>query len=760
MSGLPHLSCAFVDHSEIPVNKVGFAFVALLIFLALPSGLLASSIGPIPAENNETSETFTLEPVVVAASKLHEKDRHVPGSVTILTSKEIENTGIKESQDLNGYIPNFRFWTFGNRGGIGVMNIRGLFNQNQADTAVTMYIDDVPHSDLHSFDMPLYGVEQIEVLSGPQGTLFGKNTQGGVINIVTKKPGDTPEILMNIEGGSYRSRSARAWAGGPVMAGKVFISVSGLADARNGWLRNTYTGTDIGERRTLSGKVQARWLPSDKWEVLYTAAIEDYDDTGGHFLVPIDKTGYTFSWLPAYYGMLGRPVPSVGLRAFEVWQDCNGKSKTDADRQSLRITGSASRFDVTSVTTWRNRNLSYSMDGDLTPLDFETYHTRHHLEEWSQELRIQSPRDQTVFQWLVGAFYDHRRERFKTWYELGTDYPAVVLGLVPHTSQDVTVDANFGDKTRALFGQASYRIFTERVGLTAGLRYEEVKKEMNRQHYFVVGGRIASLREGYPLVYGGTTSYPGGNSDSTSFREWLPKFIVDFRIMPEHMIYVSTARGYKPGGFDYRADNPGSFRFVSETSWTYEAGAKTQWLGNRVRLNLAAFYTRVSNYQDIISYDAYTLSYRNVGRAVIRGIETSAVFRPVNGFELAANAGIVDAAYRDYIDPATGVDYSGKAIVLTPRYNFGVAAQYRFTVGLYLRGEMIGYGRSYSDQANRNGLATYTLLNARIGYKVHAFDIYAYGKNLTNREYFVMGVGNLGIVGEPLMIGMGVTLTL
>jgi iron complex outermembrane receptor protein len=226
------------------------------------------------------------------------------------------------------------------------------------------------------------------------------------------------------------------------------------------------------------------------------------------------------------------------------------------------------------------------------------------------------------------------------------------------------------------------------------------------------------------------------------------------------MVYINAAKGYKPGGFDYRTDNPDFFRFDSETSWTYEAGTKTVWLDKKLSLDLAAFYTHVSDYQDIISYDPYTFSYRNVGSADIWGLESSVALRPVTGMELKANAGCLEAKYHDYIDPATGANYDGKNIVLTPQYTFGLAAQYRFDLGLYMRGELNGYGKVYLDQANTNQLAPYALANARIGYKIKLLDVYIYGKNLTNKEYYVMGVDKLGIIGEPRMVGIGVILSI
>jgi iron complex outermembrane receptor protein len=722
----------------------------LLFFLTLPA---AAAEPADPAYLNDDNILV----ISITPNKREEILQETPAAVTAISEKTMEESHIVETRDIDGHVPNFRFFSFGNRGGVGVMNMRGLFNQNQADTAVTLYVDDAPYADVHAFDHPLYDVERIEVLRGPQGALFGKNTEGGVVNIITRKPGNVWEGGVNTEVTSDAGFAVRPSLSGPLVTDKLFIGLSGVIDSSQGWIGNAYDGGAIGGRDTKSGLAKIRWTPTNDWDIQFTVSDDSYRDIGGFFMLPVDRDEYASQWLPQFYGMAGLTAPTVKLGNFEVFQNVQGRSNSDTNRETLRLAYAAPGFDVLSISTRRAQTTAFSMDSDLTPLDMQTYNVDYSLAAYTQEFRVMSREGATPFKWLAGAYFEKKDESFFERYPCGTVYPSVLAGLIPVGSQNVTADARFTDFTWAIFGNAGYRLFDERLGLTAGLRYEQAAKTMDRAHYFLLGGLPVPLNVGSQLVLDAPSDFTGLGCGTAVFNEWLPRFAIDWRITPQHMAYVSAAKGYKPGGFDYRADDPAFFTFKAETCWTYETGLKTEWLDKRLMVNVAGFYNDVTNYQDIVAYSPYQLAYHNAGGADIIGFEAEARFKPIKSLEITGLAGILDGRYRNYRDATTGQNYSGKFLVLTPPYNYGLTAQYRFDMGLTLRGEVQGYGKTYINQTNTRELAPYTLLHSRVSYPWKDFEIYAFGKNLADTQYYAMAADNFGIVGERRLLGLGIT---
>jgi len=678
-------------------------------------------------------------------------------AVTTISGLEVEDTGIQDMRDLDAYVSNFRFLTFGNRGGISVLNMRGLYNLNQGDTSVSIYMDDVPFAELRSFDNVLYDLDRVEVLRGPQSTMFGKNSQGGVINIFSKTPGNSWEGRANVEGGLYEQYAVRAGLRGPLVQDRLFIDLAGMVDGHEGYIYNRFLETPDNDQHTKSGRVRLRWTPVDELDIMLTVSGDSFEDKGGHHITPVDKGRYR-DWLALYHGLARTPTPNPDLGHWDNYQDTPGSNDTVSNLQALRLAYDAPWFKILSITSHRWRDNAYAMDGDFTDVNFMDMAVDWDLDKWTQELRVLSPENSGSLSWLVGGFFEHKTEHYKETYAYGREFPGIALGGLPADTRDVAVDAESQATTWAAFGQATYRLFDKRLGLTAGLRYEYVEQTMKRDHYLIMAGQVYSFAAGYPLVYGAPTRGTGPMKGQADFAQLLPKFVVDYRFTPEYMLYASVGKGYKPGGLYYRTDFPAKVHYDAETSWTYEAGLKTAWLDNHLQCNLAAFLIELHNRQDIVAIDYYNLLLENIGDARNMGVEAEFKFMPLEGLELAGHYGLLDARYVNYIDPVTGADYSGNNLTFTPQHSWGASLQYRFTCGVFVRGELAGYGEAYADQANREPLDGYTLLNAKIGYETEHFDIYLFGRNLTNAEYYLFSVNNMGTPGDPLTVGAGMTL--
>lgn len=704
----------------------------LVIFLLAVMGLFPESV--VLAQEKATKEEaaleqegrkeYELETITVTAEKREENIQDVPASVSALSEVQIEDAGINSTFDIDTYVPNFRSFEQASRVYWSCFSIRGITNTAFGDPALTMYIDDVPTSDFYDFNNSLFDIKRIEVLRGPQGTLYGQNTEAGVINIITKKPGNTWEGSVKAEIGDFDSHGFRAGIRGPIIKGKLFFGLSGLYNERDGYIENIFDGQDVDYQETTSGRGQVRWTPTEKWDFQLTISGEDYND-GGWSYIPWDKT--------AYQTMYG----SHDLDDFECWQDHIGKADLSRNSQSLRISYELPRVDIVSITARKHLESEDTLDADFSPFPLYIGFDENDTKQWSQEIRLSSPKDSGPFTWVAGGFYSNKDCEATTGY-MSDMVGAFGYGLPSGTKMEY--DADFDAETYAVFGQGTYRIFDDKFGLTSGLRCERAERAMNRD-----------------ILFAGSPTVPNQDVNQSN-TEWLPKFAVDYRFTPDFMTYVSAARGYKAGGFSHAVQDPDYLEFDPETIWTYELGVKSIWFDKKLMLNLTGFYSDVDDYQDRVGISAMEVAQANAANATIWGFEAELMFRPIAGFDITGSFGYLNAEYDDYLEPASGEDFSGKEITLTPDYEYSLAAQYRLPFGLYLRAEAEGNSGFYFDRANQYKQESYILYHAKIGYEYRSFDLYIFGKNLGDKQYHTSGGdfgGGLimGNVGAPRTIG-------
>ena len=262
---------------------------------------------------------------------------------------------------------------------------------------------------------------------------------------------------------------------------------------------------------------------------------------------------------------------------------------------------------------------------------------------------------------------------------------------------------------------------------------------------------------------------PDKKSD-LEYDEWLPKFVLDYRWTPDLMTYVSAAKGYKSGGFNYFAIDPKDVSYDPEYSLDYEVGLKSSWLDNRFIANLAAFYISWDD-QQVLQSVLPAPAFKNAGETTSKGFEVELLARPVTGVQLTGTFGYADAKFDDYkdpiFDPMTGLktgenNYDGKCVTGVPKYTYSLTARYRHPVGLFARAELIGIGDIYWDPANTTKQDSYELVNARIGYETEYFDVYLWGKNLFDKKYATeaqdMGADTMmATIGDPLTFGITLT---
>jgi iron complex outermembrane recepter protein len=691
--------------------------------------LFIFNAGAAGAENNQsdlkkTREKYELGAITVTAEKREENMQEVPVSITALPETQIEDAGIVSLFELANNIPNMDVNPVGGSRYYTTTSIRGIGTTFLGDPAVGLYVDDVPYSDEHSYNIQLFDIERIEVLRGPQGVLYGKNSQGGVINIVTRKPGNDFSGRASVGLGNYNSQEYRAAVSGPIIENQLFFRISGVKTSRDGFVDNTFLASEPDDRSGASGRVGLRWIPDEKTEVSFSANYEENDD-GSMIMVPMDQEN-----------------------PFEVSWDYDGHEDSRFNGQSLKVAHEFSLLKLVSVTARREWVVDdFLIDYDYSPYDVMIGGMKKDNTQWSQEFRFHSLENGGPLKWLAGAYYGHKDYDSELPYVYGT--AASAYGIAQGTEENQVAEMTHQDY--ALFGQTTYTVF-EKLDLMAGIRFSFEEKTMDRTHYFdISGSRLLVVPD---------------MSFENSWNEWTPKVNASYRFSEHFMAYAGVAKGYKSGGFSYSEDDISLVEFDPEKSWNYETGIKSSWLDRRLIVNAALFYNNIDDMQVRQQTGTNTVTVLNAKEATTKGFELEIMAEPLPGLHLAGGMGYTDSEYTDFVDPVTNAEYEGNHFLGVPLYNYNLSAQYRHRTGFMARIELQGISERYFDAANSKK-ESYELVNGRIGYEGERFDIYLWAKNLFDKEYFTMGWGETGGAdlwtgspGDPLTIGVQLTVRL
>jgi iron complex outermembrane recepter protein len=695
----------------------------------LLTGLFYLTPRPICAADNgvHSIQESTLETVTVTAQKREENVQEITTSITVLSDTAIEDAQIESTKDLSGYVPNLRILKGGSRDYFSRIGVRGISNTGIGDPAVALYIDDVSYAGVYAFDSSLFDIERIEVLKGPQGTLYGKNTEGGAINIITKSPENTFDAKVSLETGTYNTWHIDGLINAPLVEDTLFLRIAALKSTRDGYIKNLYNGENIDNQDTTSANASLLFTPLDNLDFNLTFRINDFDDDGGFPMVSMEKSKYK-----AATGL-------TSLDDFEASYNYSGESSSKNNTTSLRIKYEQDYFDLISVTGYRNMDNKSSLDADFTPSEMFLGFNAVESESITQELRLLSKDSNESFKWLVGLYYGDDTKDHNTGYKLDRIY-AEMMG-VPIYTED-THSATMGAEDTAVFGQSTVRFFGDALGLTAGLRYERSKRTMDKQHTF-----------------GGVQTVAPMNDLKETYSELLPKLAIDYLLRDGIMSYFSVAKGYKAGGFSYAVDNPELVYFDPEVSLAFELGLKTEFPEQGLRLNVAAFYTEVDDYQDRVQIDPMTIIQANATKTNIYGFELEASYALTDTLSFNGILGYTNAKYDEYIDPMTLANNKGNNVTLVPEYDLGLFLEYRNQLGIFARAEMQNTGTSYFDRANTQKQSAYSLYNIKVGYEQNDWDIYLSVKNATNEQYFLDAfedstLGYMGTVGDPRTINL------
>ncbi|MEM1253379.1 MAG: TonB-dependent receptor [Cyanobacteria bacterium P01_H01_bin.21] len=654
--------------------------------------------------------------IVVTAEKTPEDLLDVPISLTILTEEELVDGQINSIAEVAANTPNFYF-TPGDRV-FNLYSVRGIGNSSNVIVrdAVSFYIDDVPYDNVHQFfPSELFDLERIEILRGPQSTLYGRNSQAGVVNIISRPPSDEPELRASTLFGDFGEQQLQFSMSDNLVPDTLGIRLAAVYRGHNGFTDNILLDDNADEQSSLAGRANLVWTPSDRWNVSVNVAASGIEDDASVY-VPTDQDD-----------------------PFEVSRSNNGEFDLDVNTQSLRVGYEGDRLQFASITSHSDTDYNY-IDfnddfGSILNSDFDQ-------EIFNQEIRLQSPESAHQLKWIAGASLQNRDFRIGN----ETEIPLLLGSEIDESDYDQT--------TYAGFAQVDYKPI-ENLTLTVGLRYEYWEEEFNRDApiFQSIDGTVS------PSLF---SLAPEVNDSDVDGDVWLPRFSASYQFDPNMVVYGSVARGYRPGTHNYVAQVDEELIVEPENSWNYEIGVKTSWLDNRLGINLSAFYNDITNAQVFVLEPPSFLTGRiSTAQARAVGAELEIRATPFEGFDIIGGFGYTDAEFTDNDNPFAGDDFDGNRLLYSPDYTYNLAAQYRSPGGFFGRLELQGVGTIFFDDANTIKEDPFTIVNARIGYEFERTGVYVFSNNLFDTEYVTLAFpdgdgGTLAGYGDRRSFGVEV----
>jgi outer membrane receptor protein involved in Fe transport len=730
-------------------------------------------------------ETIVLDEIVVS-SKEGQELKKIPASVSVLSSATIEKERISGMRGLSAFVPNLFIPDYGSKY-TSAIYIRGI-GARMGNSAVGMYVDNVPYLDKTSFDFDFFDIKRVEVLRGPQGTLYGRNSMGGLINIYTLSPWDYQGTRLKLSSGSYGlmrvqlSHYAKLSERFAFSLGGNYSATGGAFENQNPYnpgyfnfgsiiFPSMYKENNVEATQSVSLRANTSWRPSEKLSFNYIGSYE-YTNQSGYaygkynFATNLpDTINYND---PAYY--------------------CR-----NVLNNSLRIEYQGKNFKIASTTGHQFLSDSLLLDQDFSPASMFTLFQSQRLNAINQEITIRST-GASDFQWIggVSGFFQNLNTGSLVTFRKdgiafiqdninssGMPFPLTISNeTIPVVGEYITKNHGF-----AAFLQPTLNNFLiEGLSVSTGIRldYEHASLKHFTNSVFDC------------LIQMGVITLPYSKNDSINgaekmdFTQLLPKFSVRYE-KNGNIAYASVSKGYKAGGYNLQMfsdlietkmrtsqppvvplDIQKSTSFRPEYSWNYEVGGRISFLDNKINLGMTLFLLDIRD-QQIVEFapNGQGRMIKNAGESQSKGIEFEADIHPLRCFTVGFSYGFTEnkfTEYREQTSETSFVDYSGKYVPFVPKQTVSLTAVYTlhfknsFIDRLLINGRYSGAGKIYWTEANDVSQKFYSLLNGRISVEKGDFSLGFRVENLLDSKYttfYFKTFGNsFGQPGKPVCFGI------
>lgn len=766
------------------------------IFKKLLTLSVAAGVGATPAHAS------VLEEIVITAQKREQSLQDVGIAVSAFSGEQMDQLGWDTADDVVAQAPGVTL-VQPNGPGSFYINVRGVaqndFSGDNQESPVAVYVDDVYVASPTGAGFQLFDFERVEILRGPQGTLFGRNATGGLVHYVTKRPGQETEGYIRGTFGDFNQVDVEGAIGGGLtdsISGRISFNSSN----HDGVITNN-AGSDLADNDIWAARGQLLFDLGDSSELLLNVRAAELDNTNGPFdhsssRLNADGLGVAFDGgdLSDFGGFNGWGPYSDpdGGRILEGEYDAEGFIRIETQGYTATFkTDLANGMEFVSITDYNELERDYLEDSDASPNPFFHFALKSDMEQFSQEFRLSGETDN--LSWVTGAYYMS--------YDGDLFTGGAAGGFAREAFQDNTVPDEFGfdspfrteTESTAVFGQVEYNL-TDSLSMTAGLRWSKEEKSTQFDQYyslfesttsnnvavrdlFELGDPVWSYGNGQFSNQGSVTLFGAfgidlplleGQTDTEiddDFFTW--KLGLDWQATDDTLVYLSYNRGIKAGGFNAPLDatlyivgalTPEEFKFDKETLDAYEIGFKTDLWDGRARLNGAAYYYDYQDYQ-AFNLESLTLFVFNTD-AVNQGFELELQASPIDGLDVLLGMAYTDTNVEDAFTTLSG-DVLDREMIMTPEYTFNGMFRYEWEMGAGMLAAQ--YDFNYMDdhffQLKNSPVVeedAYALSNVRLTYTSADtdWDISAFINNLTDEEYRQMA---LDLSGNPLEGGFGMT---
>jgi len=617
------------------------------------------------------SDVNSLNTLTVTAQKSEENVQKVPISLSVFDETSINDKSISTLDDIAKYTPNLFLFNTGFQG-LTTPSIRGISaNLLSFSSPVSMYVDGVPTMSSFGFSDGLMDIERIEVLKGPQGTLYGKNSEAGVINIITKKPNNETKGKIFTTLGSDGKREFGLNISGALIKNTFYAGASYKHTQKDGFIKHSKTREYINEKQTDYGKVNLLYTPLDNLEISFITSRNENDNGA----IDWAKAGQNLDNVSVSSNLDGYSKPTITSYALNIDYKLDNKTK------------------IKSITTKRIHKDKVALDNDLSHMSIIHIFRNYKFDTLSQELRLEKEIGNTK---IVSGIYADKEEN---------DLSIVMKTRIDPTGAN-SHPQKLNSKTYSFFSNVIYPI-NEKFTINTGIRYDKEKKDIsiNKSNIYF----------------------------EKDWNNISPKLSLQYNINPSSISYATISKGYRSGGFNPYATSNNYETYDEESLISYELGYKSLFFDNRLKLNTALYYMDIDDMQVQTMLTPGVVYMINAASANSKGIELDMEALLTDNLTFYSSLGFNKTTFKEFKD--RGNDYSNNYNPFAPKYNFNLGIQYRDDSGIYAKTDLNGYGKTYFDSANKYFQKAYELVNVKLGYEEDNYDIYLYADNLFDKEH-------------------------
>jgi len=678
----------------------------------------------------QVTVSFTLrvalvETTIVTAAKTGGRDvQEIPIAISAVSRADLDRFGTQSIEEAPALAPSV---TLSRNTGWGQLTIRGIGTNlllAGSDPSSAIYLDGVYLARPAMVFARFLDLERIEVLRGPQGTLYGRNAVGGAMNLIPRPPTDVFEASARFTAGDFRELRADARISGPLKRNSVMGSFAIVRGVQDGFVRDLeHPDRPLGGDDGTAARGQLRVVFNRRTNLLLSS---DVDHQTGIPLtynkVLVAKPGYQFDNPPDFHDVRTSLLASSDMRHY-------GASA----RLTMALTPATT---LVSLTAYRNLDYEFLADSDSTELDLIRTHQLERQHQLSEEITLSH--EQPGLTWVGGVFLFSESDHQSFWI----DQPAA--------QTERRLDPRVSATSRAVFGQATLGL-TSRLSATAGIRYTHEGKDIDN-----AGGLY-----GFDAPYAPISGSVYGYSDAIASGAWTPKIGLELKLPNTALVYVSATRGFKSGGFNPSSTAPGR-GYAPEWVWSYEGGLKRTLIGGRSRFGASAFFMDYTNLQVQTPIGIGVFDIRNAAVATIRGVEVENTSRLGRGIEVGGHVAWLHATYDQYLAVSTtGVtgDVAGNRLNNAPEWagrlwiewTGDVGRSRRLSISAESTAQSTVFYTAFNDSIQRQ--RPYGMLGTRIEYGRgdRRWTVGAYARNLTNTDYVTgtFGTPPTAFAGRP-----------